>query len=70
MSGRDAEEAQKTTDSGRGEGRAGHTQMSSRWMLEFWLALPSAGCSQGLKGENETLNTHLNTPLKTRVEKG
>lgn len=70
MSGRDAEEAQKTADSGRGEGRAGHTQMSSRWMPESWFTLLPAGCSRGLKGENGTLDTHLNTPLSRERRKG
>lgn len=70
MSGRDAEEAQKTADPGRGEGRVGHAQMSSRWMLESWFTLLPAGCLRGLKGENGTLNTHLNTPLKPRAQKG
>lgn len=52
MSGRDAEEAQKTADSGGGEGRAGHAQMSSRWMPESWFTLLPAGRSRGLKGDS------------------
>lgn len=63
MSGRDAEEAQKTADSGGGEGRAGHAQMSSRWMPESWFTLLPAGRSRGLKGENGTQHT-----LKHAVE--
>lgn len=47
MSGRDADEAQKATDSGCGEGGAGHAQMRSRWMREFWFTLLPAGCLEG-----------------------